>query len=99
MGVFPFCPKTLKPAYLRCWFESIDLASIQEDGGIPQVNKKHLAPLEVPLPSPQEQQEIASKLHAIQAKAEEIIRLQNDVDEELAKFQSSLLAKAFRGEL
>ncbi|MGI5923943.1 MAG: restriction endonuclease subunit S [Lentisphaeria bacterium] len=99
MGVFPFCPKTLKPAYLRCWFESIDLASIQEDGGIPQVNKKHLAPLEVPLPSPQEQQEIASKLHAIQAKAEEIIQLQHDVDEELAKFQSSLLAKAFRGEL
>ncbi|NPU95258.1 MAG: restriction endonuclease subunit S [Gammaproteobacteria bacterium] len=66
---------------------------------MPKVNRPTMFGYRVKLPGKSEQQEIVSRLRAKQEKAEEITWLQNDVDEELAKFQSALLAKAFRGEL
>ncbi len=66
---------------------------------MPKVNRLTMFGYRVRLPEKPEQEEIVSRVRAMQEKAEEITRLQNDVDEELAKFQSALLAKAFRGEL
>lgn len=66
---------------------------------MPKVNRPTMFGYRVKLPEKQEQQKIVFRLRAMQEKAEEITRLQNGVDEELAKFQSALLAKAFRGEL
>jgi type I restriction enzyme S subunit len=99
MGVFPLPGSGLESTFLRWWFESIDLASLQEDGGIPQVNKKHLDPLDVPLPDPIEQCRIVARLDALRAKADELQRLQREVEAELDAFTPALLAKAFRGEL
>jgi type I restriction enzyme S subunit len=99
MGVFPLPGSGLESTFLRWWFESIDLASLQEDGGIPQVNKKHLDPLDVPLPDPIEQRRIVARLDALRAKVDELQRLQREVEAELAAFTPALLAKAFRGEL
>lgn len=66
---------------------------------MPKVNRTTMFGYRVKLPQKTEQKEIVSRLRALQEKAEEITRLQNDVGEELAKFHSALLAKAFRGGL
>jgi type I restriction enzyme S subunit len=68
--------------------------------GVPIINQQGIAQLTIKYPnSTTQQQAIVNKLNDLQEKAEEITKLQNDVDEELAKFQSALLAKASRGEL
>ena len=66
---------------------------------MPKINRATMFGYRVKLPEKPEQQAIVSRLHTIQTKTEEIIKLQNDVDAELTEFQSALLAKAFRGEL
>ncbi len=66
---------------------------------MPKVNRPTMFGYRVKLPEKTEQHEIVSRIRTMQDKAEEILRLQNEVDEELPKFQSALLAKAFRGEL
>jgi type I restriction enzyme S subunit len=66
---------------------------------MPKVNRPTMFGYRVRLPEKSVQQEIVSRLRAMQEKAEEITRLQNDVDEDLSRFQPALLAKAFRGEL
>jgi type I restriction enzyme S subunit len=99
MGVFPMEGSGLSSEFLRWWFESIDLADLQEDGGIPQVNKKHLDPLEIPVPSFAEQNRLVERLDALAKKQTELRRLQAETEAELAAFTPALLAKAFRGEL
>ncbi|MDP2811846.1 MAG: restriction endonuclease subunit S [Rhodocyclaceae bacterium] len=99
MGVFPLEDSGLTSEFLRWWFESIDLAEIQEDGGIPQINKKHIGPLEIPLPTPVEQEHIVAHLESLWAKLNQIRGLQNDAEIDLAALLPSILAKAFRGEL
>ncbi len=99
MGVFPIEGSGLSSEFLRCWFESIDLSELQEDGGIPQVNKKHLDPLEIPVPTLPEQRRIVDRLDALAAKQSELRRLQSETEAELDAFTPALLAKAFRGEL
>jgi hypothetical protein len=45
MGVFSKSKQRLPPAFLFKWFESLDLASLQEGSSVPQTNKGDLAPL------------------------------------------------------
>jgi len=99
MGVYPLPDSGLESGYLHWWFESLDLAELQDDGGIPQVNKKHLAPLQIPVPAKREQRRIVSRLESLRAKLDLLRRLQQDVEAELEQFTPALLAKAFRGEL
>ena len=99
MGVYPRAESGLISDFLFWWFESLDLAELQEDGGIPQVNKKHLDPLPIPILFEPEQRAIVSRLDALRGKLDEIQRLQREVETELAAFTPALLAKAFRGEL
>jgi len=99
MGVYPQPESGLTSDFLFWWFESLDLAELQEDGGIPQVNKKHLDPLPIPVISEPEQHAIVTRLDAMRVKLDELQRLQRDVEAELASFTPALLAKAFRGEL
>jgi hypothetical protein len=99
MGVFPLVTSGLLSDFLFWWVESLDLAELQEDGGIPQVNKKHLDPLLIPVLSDLEQRNIVARLDALRGKLGELLRLQREVDAELAAFTPALLAKAFRGEL
>lgn len=99
MGVYPLPESGLTSDFLFWWFESLDLAELQEDGGIPQVNKKHFDPLPIPvLPGP-EQHAIVAHLNALRGKIDELQRLQREVETELTAFTPALLAKAFRGEL
>jgi restriction endonuclease S subunit len=99
MGVFPLPESKLTSDFLFWWFESLDLAELQEDGGIPQINKKHLDPLQIPVIPEPEQRAIVARLDAMRGKLDELQRLQREVAAELASFTPALLAKAFRGEL
>jgi type I restriction enzyme S subunit len=99
MGVYPLAGSKLKNSYLYWWFESLDLALLQEDGGIPQVNKKHIEPLMIPIPDETEQDVIVKKLNRIQNHHNQLISLQREIEAAMAMFQPALLAKAFRGEL
>jgi type I restriction enzyme S subunit len=57
------------------------------------------ASFEVPIPDPTTQEAVIEELGAFQEKLIELGQLQAETAEELASFQSALLAKAFRGEL
>jgi restriction endonuclease S subunit len=99
MGVYPQPKIELTSDFLFWWFESLDLAEMQEDGGIPQVNKKHLDRLQIPILAGPEQRSIVARLDSLRGKLDEMQRLQREVEAELASFAPALLAKAFRGEL
>ncbi len=55
--------------FLFQWFQQFDLRTITEPGPTPQLNKKNLTPLILPIPNdPDEQQEIANILQTIDRK-------------------------------
>jgi type I restriction enzyme S subunit len=70
-----------------------------EGGVFPNFNKDQLSSMEIPLPPIDEQHQIVSFLNTLQSKAEELRRLQDETESELATFTPALLDKAFRGEL
>lgn len=55
--------------------------------------------LPIPRPPRPIQEEVVRKLDAVAVKANDLQRLQHEVDAQLAEFGPALLAKAFRGEL
>jgi len=99
MAIFPKNFDDIIPEYLFWWFKSFDLADIQEDGGLPQINKKHLDPLMISVPDKTEQRRIVDYLNGLRNKADQLKKHQTEVDTELESFLPALLAKAFRGEL
>lgn len=61
----------LDQRFLFHWFQAFDLRSITEPGPTPQLNKKNLDPLLIPVPADlDEQKEIASILDALEQKAD-----------------------------
>jgi len=55
--------------------------------------------LEIPVPGIKKQKAIIGELTRFQEKLTELESLQTETKEELERFQSALLAKAFRGDL
>lgn len=94
MGVSPDQKKLLTD-YLFHWFQSFDLQSIASGSTVPQLNKKDLAPLSIPLPPLREQHAFAEKVTAIRAERDHVARAL-EADEELF---AALQHRAFRGEL
>lgn len=67
IGVRP--KRGLETQYLFFWFERFDLRTITESGPTPQLNKKNLTPLLVPLPGTEsEQRDIGAALTTINNK-------------------------------
>jgi type I restriction enzyme S subunit len=94
IGVVP--NDTINARFLFHWFQSFDLRTITEPGPTPQLNKKHLDPLSIPVPqTSDEQKEIAAILDALDRKIA-LHRQKRAVLEEL--FQS-LLHKLMTGEI
>jgi len=63
--------------------------------GLQHVTKKEVHNLRIPLPPLEEQERIVDRLNG----AEEIKRANAEADKKIAELQSSLLQRAFRGEL
>ncbi|WP_287497565.1 restriction endonuclease subunit S [Pandoraea sp. CB10b_02] len=94
IGVVP--GNTINARFLFHWFQSFDLRTITEPGPTPQLNKKHLDPLPIPVPPTTEgQEEIVAILDALDRKIA-LHRQKRAVLEEL--FQS-LLHKLMTGEI
>lgn len=86
----------LKERFLFHWFQDFDLRTITEPGPTPQLNKKNLEPLLIPVPpSLEEQDDVAAVLDAIDLKIE-VHRQKRALLEELF---SALLHKLMSGEL
>lgn len=58
----------LLPWFLFQWFQQFDLRTITEPGPTPQLNKKNLTPLLLPIPPEAEQREIAALLATLDTK-------------------------------
>lgn len=91
-------PDVLDPEYLYFWAQTLDLNTLSNGGVIPQLNRKDLAPIEVPVPSLEAQASIAAELQ----KAEEYcVQLSRDFSEaqgHRANLRDAILRKAFSGE-
>lgn len=85
--------------YLWIWFSTIDLGSLSDGSNVPQINNTDILPLEVPLPPPNEQQEIVRRVDALLKTADALEARYRKAKAQVDKLTQSILAKAFRGEL
>ncbi len=65
--------KDIDPEYIYYWFLTFDLGTLQADGVTPQLNKKDLVPLEIPLPKPEEMRKITFILKEIDEKLNKLL--------------------------
>jgi type I restriction enzyme S subunit len=97
------CDDELDRGYLLHFlFSQSFIPHISGDGrscAVPHISAKQIEAIAMPLPKREEQGRIVEHLDAVQAKLDELQRLQREVEAELAAFTPALLAKAFRGEL
>lgn len=89
----------ITPDYLYFWSLTLDLSSISNGGVIPQLNRKDLVPLEIPVPDTSVQARLVHDLqraesHCLQLKAEFSAA---QIDRE--HLRKSILRKAFAGDL
>ncbi len=89
----------ISPDYLWWWMLKLDLSSLSNGSNVPQINNGDISPLELDIPSPDEQQEISrilknafSWIERLASEATSARKLNDFLDQ-------SILAKAFRGEL
>jgi len=81
--------------YLRQWFDLLDLASLSNGSTVPQLNKKDLAPLLLPVPPMNAQKQFGAFAERLGK-----LRQRNDVGLKLAENMFDVLTNlAFRGEL
>ncbi len=94
IGVRPL--QGLDARFLFYWFQQFDLRSITEPGPTPQLNKKNLVPLVLPLPrNEDEQSEIADALDVLDRKIEHHERKRAALDD----LFKSLLNKLMTGQI
>lgn len=94
IGVVP--GDLINSGFLFHWFQSFDLKAITEPGPTPQLNKKHLDPLLIPVPpTTAEQTEIVAILDALDRK----IALHRQKRAVLGELFQSLLHKLMTGEI
>lgn len=97
MGLVP--SEALVPKFLLYWLETKHLASLADGSNVPQINVPDVAPLEVPVPPPDEQQRVVEELEAqlstLDASQQAIERAQR----RSAALRRSILEQAFTGRL
>ena len=97
-----FFNDTVLPEYVA-WYLSTQRDVIKNaaaGGGVPIINQQGISQLVIRYPKSKDaQRTIVGKLDDLQEKLDELIAEQNAAEDDLAAFQSALLAKAFRGEL
>ena len=81
--------------WLHAWFESFDLTTIQSGSTVPQLNKQDLTPLDLPLPSWDEQLEFAQRMESLDRQSAILVTRCETLDALFASLQH----RAFRGEL
>lgn len=81
--------------WLHAWFDAFDLQSVQSGSSVPQLNKKDLAPLQIPLPDWSEQLRFSERVVA----AGDLLDRAGGQAQHLDELFASLQHRAYRGEL
>jgi len=89
----------LRAEYLYYWCLTLDLATLSNGGVIPQLNRKDLAPLQVPMPPLDAQQHIVESLKRSETYCGQLRAEFDAAQAERAQLRESILRKAFAGEL
>jgi len=89
----------LSTEYLYYWTLTLDLAALSNGGVIPQLNRKDLAPLQVPIPPSDMQQQIVESLKRAETYCGQLRAEFDAAQAERGQLRESILRKAFAGEL
>jgi type I restriction enzyme S subunit len=85
--------------YLYYWCQTLDLAKLSNGGVIPQLNRKDLAPLEIPVPDKGAQAAIVEELRCAEEYCSQLKSEFLDGQGGRALLREAILRKAFAGEL
>jgi len=88
----------LDKKYLVFALDYLDLRQQANQAAQPVISQKKIYPQKIPVPPLPEQRRIASYLDSLQAKVDELKRLQAETEKELEELVPSILDKAFKGE-
>jgi type I restriction enzyme, S subunit len=97
MGILP--NENVGSAYLYYWFQKLDLTKIYDGSNVPQINNKNIAPLEFPLPTIEEQQQIVSKIEELFSELDKSIEELKTAQQQLKVYRQAVLKWAFEGKL
>ncbi len=92
-------PDVLSAEYLYYWSLTLDLAALSNGGVIPQLNRKDLAPLQVPIPPWDVQLQIVESLKRAETYCGQLRTEFDATQAERSQLRESILRKAFAGEL
>ncbi|MBL7179960.1 MAG: restriction endonuclease subunit S [Desulfobacterales bacterium] len=97
MGAIP--NENIGSLYLYYWFQKLNLSNIYDGSNVPQINRKNIAPLDIPIPPIIDQRKIVSE---IESRLSICDKLEQTIEDSLNKAEAlrqSILKKAFSGEL
>ena len=97
MGAIP--NENIDGLYLYYWFQKLNLSKIYDGSNVPQINKKNIAPLDIPIPPIDEQQAIVSEIESRLSVCDKIEQTIEDSLKKAEALRQSILKKAFAGEL
>lgn len=89
----------VSPGYLYYWSLTLDLRTISNGGVIPQLNRKDLAPLVIPVPDLATQKELVEKFEMLESLCSQLRAEAKVRDSDCAHLRDAILRKAFAGEL
>lgn len=89
----------LRPDYLYYWCLALDLSKLSNGGVIPQLNRKDLAPLELPVPDTSVQGQIVEELQQAEHHCSQLRVEFENAQADRARLREAILRKAFAGEL
>lgn len=91
--------EVLRPDYLYYWCLALDLSKLSNGGVIPQLNRKDLAPLELPVPDIAAQARIVEELQQAEYHCSQLKIEFESAQTDRARLRKAILRKAFAGEL
>lgn len=91
--------EVLSAEYLYYWCLTLDLATLSNGGVIPQLNRKDLAPLQLPIPPLEAQQQIVESLKRSETYCWQLRAEFDAAQAEREQLRESILRRAFAGEL
>ncbi len=98
MGITPKSQRLLSE-FLLSWFETFDLKTISSGSTVPQLNRRDLLPILLPIPSEYTQQQVVASANQIRQEIDDmqVINIQNSTF--LTGMEQAILSRAFRGEI
>ena len=86
-------------SYIWWWFQTINLAKLSDGSNVPQINNRHIAPLEVPVAPLPEQKRIVSKIEELFSDLDAGVSALERARANLRRYRASVLKSAVEGRL